>query len=466
MTDTPTDFSSARSAPSGTTSRATTIFAWATPIGRSGVAVLRISGAAAADALAYLGVPLPSPREAKLVTLANPHTQETIDRGLAIYFKAPHSFTGEDVVEIHTHGSRAVIQELTEVLLRHPALRLAEAGEFTRRAFMNNKMDLTEAEGLADLIDAETRAQKRQALDQMEGGLSKHYERFRTLLVESLAYLEAYIDFPDEDLPDHVLPDLRARVDTLRKEILIFLDDKQVGEKIRDGFSVVILGPPNAGKSSLLNALARRDVAIVSPRAGTTRDIIEVHLDLDGLPVTLVDTAGLRETSEEIESEGIRRALLRAEHADIKIIVVDIVSISESISDVMNIADGSSILVLNKSDLEKEGCSLPQNLSKFQNRTVRVSAQKNEGLDALITLLKAEIASKTHAGFSPIITRAHHRESLTKTAQFLADFQHGGEIEILCEILRLAALEMAKITGRIHVDDVLDVVFKSFCIGK
>ncbi len=302
----------------------TTIFALASAIGRGGVAVFRVSGPQAPEAVSGLCRPAdaPKPREASLRKVHHPQSGELIDQVLVLFFAGPNSFTGEDVVEFHTHGGRAIAQAMTEAFLVQ-GFRMAEPGEFTRRAFENGRMDLTEAEAIADLVHAETEAQRRQALRQFEGELGRMYEEWRARLIRSLAYLEAAIDFSDEELPDDLAEKQNAEIEALSKEIARHLDDKNRGERLREGFSIAILGPPNAGKSSLLNALAKRDAAIVSATAGTTRDVIEVHLDLGGYPIILADTAGLRDNAGDIESEGIRRALARAEQADLKLVVFD-----------------------------------------------------------------------------------------------------------------------------------------------
>ncbi len=440
-----------------------TIFAWATAAGRAGVAVLRISGAQAFAALDYLGVAmLPPARHATLVSLKHPLTGAVVDRCLALIFPAPHSFTGENVVELHCHGSRAIMAQLTEILCSMPKARLAEAGEFSRRAFYNQKMDLVEAEGLADLIDAETTAQHIQALRQMEGHIGAQYHDFRKRIIHALALMEAYIDFPDEEIPDHVTREARDEITALKAEIDTALDDHGVGEKIRDGLSVVIIGAPNAGKSSLLNALAKRDVAIVSDQAGTTRDLIDVHLTIDGYALTLTDTAGLRETVESIEGEGIRRATVRASQADLKIALFDIVSYPKLDSQTLALIDTSSCVALSKCDTHSVS-----DIAPIQgHKPLLLSAQTGQGIDQLIEWMKSKIHSQMTGAHTPIITRARHRVALQLASESLGRFLTGSDLELMTEDLRMAAQSIAKITGQIHVDDVLDVVFSSFCIGK
>ena len=433
-----------------------TIFALATPYGKSGVAVIRISGQLALRALTKLtDKPLPTPRLATLSVIRHPSTASAIDHALALTFPAPHSFTGEDVVELHTHGSLAVIRELLAALATIPGLRPAEPGEFTRRAFLNGKMDLTQAEGLADLINAETTAQKTQAMRQFQGEMTAFYENIRTRTIFALALMEAYIDFPDEEIPQSVLADWRSAVEGLRSEIADKLADQHRGERLRDGVAIVILGAPNAGKSSLLNALVKRDAAIVSQQAGTTRDVIEVHLDIAGYPVVLMDTAGLRETADSIEEEGVRRALSRAGQADIKLILFDGTEAPDA--QTRALIDDNSIVVATKSDLSsviRHPSSIP------------LSIKTQQGIDQLLAAIETRIAGIFSGGEGAVITRNRHRALLSEAHAMLSAALCPKPIELTCEELRLAAHAIAKITGKIEVDDVLDVIFKQFCIGK
>lgn len=448
------------------TAPATTIYALASAAGRAGVAVFRISGPAGLAALRFLGVEKPlEPRKATLVTLTSPSTKHQalgtptlIDTALALYFPAPNSFTGEDVVELHTHGSRAVTTLLLEALSACPGLRMAEAGEFARRAFMNDKFDLAQAEGLADLIDAETASQHAQALRQMGGDTSARIEALRMGVLEPLALMEAYIDFPDEDIPEVVLAEATQRVRALQSEISTLLDDGGIGEKIRDGLEIVILGPPNAGKSSLLNALARREAAIVSPEAGTTRDLIEVQMDIGGYAATLVDTAGIRESEQVVEAEGIRRALARARHADITLRLCEVAEIHSQVEILKKEASDNTLIVITKIDNSP--------LPALPFAALGISTHTGEGMAQLLAALKEKVARRMGAVASPLITRARHREALNEASQCLANFRADAPLELTCEELRLAAVAIGKITGKIWVDDVLDLVFSRFCIGK
>lgn len=434
-----------------------TIYALASAPGKSGVAVFRISGPAAREALVGLGVKTKlEPRLATLVKLM--HEGATLDQALALYFPAPNSFTGEDVVELHTHGSRAVTRMLLDALGAIDGLRLAEPGEFARRAFLNGKFDLAQAEGLADLIDAETVSQHTQAMRQLGGVTTQRVDALRMAILEPLALMEAYIDFPDDEIPESVLKESTQKVASLINEIKLLLDDGGIGEKIREGLDIVIIGPPNAGKSSLLNLLARRDAAIVSAEAGTTRDLIEVPMEIGGYAVTLVDTAGIRETAGEIEAEGIRRARHRAEHADITLRLCDIATIVESSSELASELDQNTLIIATKSDLS----ALPD----LPFPVLPISTKMGDGIDRLIAVLKEKIATKMDAVASPLITRARHREAMAEALISLERFQTDMPLELICEELRHAAAAIGKITGKIWVDDVLDLVFSRFCIGK
>lgn len=432
---------------------ADTIYALATSPGKAGVAIIRISGPAAPAGLSSLGCELPEPRMATRATLKAEN--KILDEALCLYFKGPHSFTGEDVIELHTHGSHAVVRAVLEALSKNSALRVAEAGEFSKRAFLNGKLDLAQAEGLADLIDAETTAQHTQAMRQFAGQNSKLFEELRGAVLHPLALLEAYIDFPEEEIPESVLTDVTERITALKAGLQQLLSDNHVGEKIRDGIEVVILGAPNAGKSSLLNALAKRDVAIVSDIAGTTRDMIEVHLDINGYAVTLIDTAGLRETDNTIEKEGVSRAKKRAETAALKLLLIDSVTNSESQNEMLALADENTLVIYTKNDLRKA----PKN-------ALSISTTTSDGIEALIEALKARIINLMGVAPSPLITRTRHREALSRALDALNRFSIHAPLELQCEELRLAAHAVGKITGKIDVDDLLDVIFSSFCIGK
>jgi tRNA modification GTPase len=386
-----------------------------------------------------------------------------IDRGMAIYFKAPHSFTGEDIVEFQLHGSLAVIKELFNLLGSLEGLRPAEPGEFSRRAFLNGKMDLMEAEGLADLIEAETPAQKVQAIRQMDGKISSYYNDLRQEMIKCLALLEAYIDFPDEDIPESVLQNIESDINELQNSIQTALDDQHRGERLRDGIYIVILGAPNAGKSSLLNILARRDAAIVSAKAGTTRDIVEIHMDIAGYPVILADTAGLRQTDDDIEQEGVKRALARAGEADIKLVLFDGEKWPEMDAASEALIDNNTLIIINKSDLL---AASKKDYAGTKHSALYVSTKTGHHIDLLIENLEKRIVSFFSSQAAPFITRESHLILLKECTQYLENSLQDISLELKCEELRQAANAVGKITGKIQVDDVLDVIFRQFCIGK
>jgi tRNA modification GTPase len=434
-----------------------TIFALASGAGKAGIAVFRLSGPSATDALRTLSTKqTPEPRRATRVQLIDPKTKDVLDDGLVLFFPGPASFTGEDVIELHVHGGRAVIADITEALAQIKDVRLAEAGEFTRRAFDHGKFDLTAAEGLADLINAETTAQRRQAQRQLHGDLGLLYDDWRDRLLKAIALFEAEIDFSDEDLPPGLHDQVAAQIAEITKEISDHLDDKAQGQILRDGVYITIIGPPNAGKSSLLNRLSRRDVAIVSKIAGTTRDVIEVHLELDGYPVILADTAGLREVSDDIESEGVRRAEERARQADLKLAVLDGAAWPEKDPATLQLIDENTVVVINKSDLLKS--EVPEYLT--------ISAETGDGFDVLLEVLKKEVGDRCHLSASPALTRTRHRTALEDCLVNLERFPTSPETELKAEDLRLASRALGRITGRVDVEEVLDIIFKEFCIGK
>lgn len=435
-----------------------TIFAPATAPGRAAIAVVRLSGPGVRKAITALGVVAPPPRVVRRAVFHVKNSVEIIDEGLVLFFPGPRSYTGEDVAEFHVHGSRAVVAAMLDALIAVPGLRLAEPGEFTRRAFLNGKFDLAAAEGVADLVAAETAAQRRQALRQLGGELGKVTEAWRNRLLRSLARLEAAIDFPEDGLPSGLEQSVRCDTEALAAEIEQHLADSHRGEILRDGLSVAIVGPPNVGKSSLLNALARRDAAIVSATAGTTRDIIELHLDLGGWPVVLADTAGIRETVDEIEAEGVRRAKARAEAADLKLIVVDAREAKGQLRDLAALAATDAVVVANKTDLGSG--TLPGSVLPLSVRT-------GAGLGALAERLRQEAEGRlAGAGAAPIVTRARHRAALEEAAGALRRAGAATEIELMAEDLRLAARALGRVAGRVDVEDLLDVIFREFCIGK
>jgi tRNA modification GTPase len=432
-----------------------TIFALATAPGRAGVAVVRVSGPRAIETIELLTHGEPSrERNADLRALFDPMTGERIDSALVLYFKAPHSYTGENVVEFQTHGGRAVQSALFAALGSVAGCRPAQPGEFTRRAVENGRLDLTQAEAIADLVSAETDAQRRLALRQYDGHLAALYEGWRARLIRAAAWLEAGIDFADEEIPPEAADQSRRELAAVLNEVEAHLSDGRRGEILREGFQVAVIGPPNAGKSSLVNALARRDIAIVSEQPGTTRDVIEARLDIAGYPVILADTAGLRESGDAIEREGVRRALARAEVADLRLLVLD-----GSVGAEENSYPGlreSDLLLWNKADI-----------AAHENTPgLWVSARTGEGMDELIKQIGARAAERLSAAEGPVLTRARHRHALDEARSSLLAAAERPEPELAAEHLRRALRALGRITGRVDLDELLDVVFRDFCIGK
>lgn len=443
-------------------SRASTIFALSSAPGRAAIAVVRISGPKAGDALTKLAGKIPPPRQATLATLRHPGTSEPLDQALILYFAAPASETGEDIAELQLHGGRAVVRAVLAALAELPDCRPAEPGEFAHRAFINGKLDLTAAEGLADLIDAETDAQRRQAITLASGHHATLYDGWRTRLIECQALIESAIDFSDEgDVSDSATALATERAKSLLGDINSHLAGADRGEIIRDGFRVVIAGPPNAGKSTLLNALARRDAAIVSEEAGTTRDAIEVHLDLGGLAVIITDTAGIRVASGAIEREGIRRTYDRANDADLIIWLTDITSPADP-PDGLSPAARPLLPVINKVDQQ------PGQTSSAESARFRISATTAEGLDQLINRIIELAQDRIGHGADLVPTSARQAFHLTGAVKHLENYLVGPsrDIELRAEDLRLAADSLGRLTGRIDAEDVLDQIFSRFCIGK
>ncbi|QQR68801.1 MAG: tRNA uridine-5-carboxymethylaminomethyl(34) synthesis GTPase MnmE [Alphaproteobacteria bacterium] len=439
--------------------RPDTIYALSSAPGRAGVAVIRVSGPCAQVSLSALraGRAVPQPRRAVLTDFTDPASGAILDKGLALWFPAPHSFTGEDVAELHVHGGRAVLAAIFGALSSMPGLRPAEPGEFTRRAFDHGRLDLTEVEGLADLIAAETEAQRRQALRQMEGGLSELVESWRRQVIALLAQVEAGLDFPDEDdAADLIFP--AQAVGALRDSMAAYLKSGTTrGQLIRQGARVVLLGPPNVGKSSLLNALSRKEAAIVSPVPGTTRDAIEVPLDLGGYPVILTDTAGLRAEGDAIEQEGMRRALDHADRADLVLRLMD------PLAPEAPLTAGNGLIVVTKRDIG------PPDPPLHGPHVHYVSAVTGAGLDDLTSAIVAHIKQAAETGLaqeSPVLTRHRHRLALQDAIEGLTRSLSAPAAELAAEDLRLSARALERLIGRIDVEDILDAVFREFCIGK
>ncbi len=452
---------------------ASTIFALSSGRPPAAIAVVRVSGPHAGAALKALIGRVPEPRRAALARVRDPKSREVIDEALVLWFPGPHSETGEDVVEIQLHGGHAVIAGVLDALAALDGCRMAEPGEFTRRAFENGRLDLTEVEGLADLIAAETPAQRRQAYRQLKGLIGDRAEAWRQHLIAALALVEARIDFSDEaDVPENLIePALRA-ARQLRDEIAASLADGGRGERLRDGLVVAIAGPPNAGKSTLLNRLARREAAIVSPYPGTTRDVIEVHLDLAGYPVTLLDTAGIRDGDDPVEQEGVRRARARAATADLVLWVTDISSDGGAADEAAaKVAHAEIWWLRNKIDLKPAAaiCRSESQSMNGINRSFAISAASGAGMGDLIEALATHSKEYFATTESALVTRARHRRALEETVaaldRALSQCDSTRE-ELIAEDLRSAATILGRLTGRVDVEDILDVIFREFCIGK
>ena len=442
-----------------------TIFALSSGPGISGVAIIRISGSEASKAITLLtGKALPSPRVASLRKINNINTSELIDEGMIIWFPGPESYTGEDMAEIHVHGGKAIVLALQNELSKIENFRLAEPGEFTKIAFQNGKINLLKAESIADLISAETEIQRLQAVKIMKGKSAEKFDGLRKKLLKILSFIEAKIDFPEEDLPDENVQQIKKDSANVLDQIKKILDDQKVGQIIREGFKIAIVGPTNAGKSSLLNSLSNKEVAIVSEIAGTTRDVIETHLNIDGYPVIISDTAGIRNSKDEIEKKGIRLSLDRAENADLKLVVVDAKSVDLRgfLNDLLK---DNAILVVNKSDLI-EG-ELGSEVTKLDH--VLISIKENLNLDKLISKIKDRLKTKFIINEDILITRERHRQHLVQCSDNLTNFLKKNDkkdFDKAAEDLRLATRHLGMIVGKVDVEEVLGSIFNDFCIGK
>ena len=442
-----------------------TIYALASGSGISGVAVIRVSGDNVKRVIRLLtGKELPSPRVATLRKINNINTFELIDEGIIIWFPGPESYTGEDMAEFHVHGGKAVILAIQNQISKIENCRLAEPGEFTKLAFQNGKINLLKAESIADLISAETEIQRLQAVKIMQGKSSDKFNELREKLIKILSYVEAKIDFPDEDLPEEKIKQIRNNSSKVLFEITKILNDQKVGEIVREGFKIAIVGPTNAGKSSLLNNLANREVAIVSEIAGTTRDVIETHLNIDGYPVVISDTAGIRESKDEIEKKGIKLSLKKAEKADLKLVVVDArnIDLSGFLNDLLK---DNAILVVNKSDLLKE--KLHSQITKFKH--VLISLKKNSNIEKLISEIKNNLKDKFIFDEDILITRERHRQHLMQCSDHLKSFLQKNDkkdFDKAAEDLRLATRHLGMIVGKVDVEEILGSIFNDFCIGK
>ena len=442
-----------------------TIYALSSGPGVSGIAVIRISGSKVEEIVKLItNDQLPEPRQATLKKFNKINNSELIDEGILIWFPGPESYTGEDMAEIHVHGSIAVVRTILDQLSKIENCRLAEPGEFTKIAFQNEKINLLKAESISDLISAETEIQRQQAIKIMSGKSSDKFNSLREKLLKILSNVEAKIDFPEEDLPDDVIKNIKNDSEKIRLEIEKILNDQKVGERIREGFKIAIIGPANAGKSSLLNYLSNRDVAIVSEIAGTTRDVIEAHLNLDGYPVVISDTAGIRESQDEIEKKGIKLALKRAEDADLNIIVIEPKSVDFT-GFLNDLVSEKSIIVINKIDLGYK--DINQQIEKFN--PIFLSIKNETNLDELINRIKDKLKNKFVSSNETLITRERHRQSLEACVQNLINFEEKNsqeDFDKAAEDLRLATRHLGMIVGKVDVEEILGSIFNDFCIGK
>ena len=440
-----------------------TIYALSSGPGLAGISVIRVSGPETKKVIMTLSEEkLPEPRVASLRKFNKINDNELIDEGILIWFPGPASYTGQDMAEFHVHGSKAVVDSIQEVISKIDGCRLAEPGEFTKIAFQNNKIDLLKAESIGDLIHSETELQRKQAVNLVNGHASKYYDDLRSKLIKSLSFIEAKIDFAEDDLPENVLKEAHKSIKSIHNDISKIINDNKVGEKIRDGFRVSIVGETNVGKSSLLNLLSKRDAAIVSDEAGTTRDVIETYLNLDGYPVILADTAGIREAKNDVEKKGISLALSKFKEADLNIVVID--NSNKKISDkIRSMINKDSIVLLNKSDV------LAKENHKFDVDAVLASVKDNKNIDKLINLIKQKLNKKFSSNNNALITRERHRvklnECLKEIDKFLKKDQNK-DLELAAEDLRMATRHLGSIVGKVDVEEILGSIFKDFCIGK
>jgi len=442
-----------------------TIYALSSGSGVSGIAVIRVSGKNTSKVIKKItSGKFPKPRVATLKKFNKNGQKEVIDEGVIIWFPAPNSYTGEDLAEFHVHGSRAVINEMHKAISKTKNCRLAEPGEFTKRAFQNGRINLLKAESIADLISSETEIQRKQALKVMSGRSSDKFNSWRKKLKKILSHIEAKIDFPDEDLPKNIMNNVQKISNNVLFEIKKTLNDQKVGERIREGFKIAIVGPPNSGKSSLLNYLSKRDAAIVSEIAGTTRDVIETHLNLNGYPVIVSDTAGIRSSKNEIEKKGIKIALKRAEDADLTLVIVSAKNVAFT-SVLKNLLTKNSILVVNKSDLMKG--NLNKKFKKYEH--VLISIKKDSNLNKLIKKIKNKLKNKFFTNGDILITRERHRQNLIDCVHHLEKFKKkktAQDFDKAAEDLRLATRHLGIIVGKVDVEELLGSIFNDFCIGK
>ena len=444
-----------------------TIFAPITAISRAGVILIRISGQESEKCLHVLGYKKKlQSHKIFLHKIVDPKNSEIIDEALITFFKSPHSFTGEDVVEISIHASHFILRKISEILLMQPNVRLANPGEFSKRAFLNGKIDLVQAEAIPDLIASETEMQHRQAISQLSGNLGKIYNNWRENLLELIALIEAHIDFPEDDIPDSIIIKINEDVKKICNEIHQHLSDNKIGQKIKSGFNLVILGATNAGKSSLINFLAQSEIAIVSEIAGTTRDTIETHFEIKGIALKICDTAGIRISDDKIEQEGIKRALQKAREADIKIFVID--ATNPQINH--DLIDHNSIIIINKidkiNDFNIDFFCQKNNLKNDSAQILSISLSHKINTNILFKILENKIENFLPQNNTPLITQERYRQILSDCLKNLENFSLQKNIEICAQDLWMASRELGKITGKFDIENILDIIFSRFCIGK
>ena len=442
-----------------------TICALSSGSGQSGVAVLRISGPETKSLVEMVTKKsLPPPRKASLLKFYSINTSRIIDEGIVLWFPAPNSYTGEDMAELHVHGSRAVITTLQNTIIDTKKCRMAEPGEFTKLAFVNGKINLLKAEAIGDLIAAETQIQIDQAQSIIRGKSFLKFQNIREKIIKILGIMEAKIDFPEEDIPESVTENIKNEVKNIEIEIKKILDDNKVGEKIRTGFKIAIVGPPNSGKSSLMNYFSKRDVSIVSEIAGTTRDVLETHLNFDGYPVIISDTAGIRASKDIIEKEGIKLAFKKAEEADLRIVIIEPKNV-EFFGFLNDLFDKSSILLVNKTDLYD--FKVPEQLKKYN--PFPISVLKETNIDKVISEIKYILKKSLFTSTDVFITRERHRIDLNNCIQSLQDFKNKNineDFDKAAEDLRVAVRNLGKVVGKVDVEEILSSIFDDFCIGK
>ena len=445
-----------------------TIFAPLTIKGKCSIYVLRISGNKVKNCLKKIGIKKELQDKKATVCYLKDDKDNLIDQAVVIYFKSPNTFTGEDIVELNIHCSNYVIKKITSILLSIEGVRIAEKGEFSKRAFLNGKLDLLQAESILDLVNSETELQHKLAIKQLSGDNSNFYDDIRNNFLEILSIIEAYIDFPEEEIDTNLIQEINEKINFLKNTISNLLNDNKVGEKIKVGFKISIFGEPNSGKSSLLNYFSKRDIAIVSDIPGTTRDIIEVNLDINGIPIVLYDTAGIRDTNDIIETEGVKRALNNVNIADLKLLIISIDNLNIN-KKILNLVDQNTLIIINKidiKDIDIKEIKQKLNININENNFIKISINKNINLDKLINLLQNKLENMVLPNIDTVINNERCRVELNNSLKYLNMFDFNNPIEINAENIHLASNCLSRITGKINSEEILDNIFSKFCIGK